>query len=365
MARGGIYKAEVLRARDKLLAIGQYPSIDAVRSELGNTGSKSTIHRYLKEIEEEEGAPTGTKVAVSEALQDLIGRLAGRLHEEADERIIETATRHKAQLEQQAEAITALKKESEAFRHESERAQLTLAEERAQHEQTAAHLQAASLERAQLAQQVADLQERLAGEAQHRQSLEEKHQHAREALEHFRQSVKEQREQEQRQHDQQIQYLQGEVRKLTESLAQQQHEVIHSNQENARLTSQVARAESDLHEAQTELRNLRQAKEQLVSSERHADELRRQVAQQSVSANELLAAKNALETQSENLVVKMRQLEIDLASAQAAATTEDQIAGKIRALVEAAVHGNKDEAKPKPAKSRATKDQETPFKTGG
>jgi hypothetical protein len=50
MARSGIYKSEVVRARNKLLATGVNPSIDAVRAELGNTGSKSTIHRYLKEI---------------------------------------------------------------------------------------------------------------------------------------------------------------------------------------------------------------------------------------------------------------------------------------------------------------------------
>lgn len=56
MARAGIYKSEVVRARDNLLAMGRYPSIDAIRGELGNTGSKGTIHRYLKEIEEEEVA---------------------------------------------------------------------------------------------------------------------------------------------------------------------------------------------------------------------------------------------------------------------------------------------------------------------
>jgi len=33
MARAGIYKSEVLRARDKLLATGRNPSIDAVREE--------------------------------------------------------------------------------------------------------------------------------------------------------------------------------------------------------------------------------------------------------------------------------------------------------------------------------------------
>ena len=64
MARAGIYKSEVVRARDNLLAMGRYPSIDAIRGELGNTGSKGTIHRYLKEIEEEEGGSTGPQVAM-------------------------------------------------------------------------------------------------------------------------------------------------------------------------------------------------------------------------------------------------------------------------------------------------------------
>ena len=84
MARGGIYKSEVLRARERLLAQGRYPSIDAVRAELGDTGSKTTIHRYLKEIEEEQGSPAGSQVAVSEALQELVGRLAAQLHAGAE-----------------------------------------------------------------------------------------------------------------------------------------------------------------------------------------------------------------------------------------------------------------------------------------
>jgi len=101
MARAGIYKSEVLRARDKLLATGRYPSIDAVREELGNTGSKGTIHRYLKEIEEEEGPATGSRVAVSEAIQDLVGRLAARINEEAEERVTTAQARHAEQLSQQ------------------------------------------------------------------------------------------------------------------------------------------------------------------------------------------------------------------------------------------------------------------------
>lgn len=38
MARAGIYKSEVLKARNILLSQGRYPSVDAIRQELGNTG---------------------------------------------------------------------------------------------------------------------------------------------------------------------------------------------------------------------------------------------------------------------------------------------------------------------------------------
>lgn len=52
MARAGINKALVQDACDALRARGVHPSIDAVRVELGNTGSKSTIQRFLKELAE-------------------------------------------------------------------------------------------------------------------------------------------------------------------------------------------------------------------------------------------------------------------------------------------------------------------------
>ena len=43
MARAGIYKSEVVRARNKLLAMGRYPSIDAIRSEFANSGPSWTV----------------------------------------------------------------------------------------------------------------------------------------------------------------------------------------------------------------------------------------------------------------------------------------------------------------------------------
>ena len=48
-----------------------------------HAGSKTTIHRYLKEIDEQEGENTGKRVAVSDSILDFSSRLAERLHEMA------------------------------------------------------------------------------------------------------------------------------------------------------------------------------------------------------------------------------------------------------------------------------------------
>ncbi len=81
MARGGISKAVVQKARNALLSRGVHPSIDAVRIELGNTGSKTTIHRYLKELESAE--QTVSSDALSTPLTGLIEQLLGQLKTEA------------------------------------------------------------------------------------------------------------------------------------------------------------------------------------------------------------------------------------------------------------------------------------------
>src|SRR5690606_41696388 len=90
MARSGINKALVQKARDALLARGERPSIDAIRVELGNTGSKSTIHRYLKELEGR-AAPLAMEpgVPLSERLGQIVGQLAEALREEATETVAE------------------------------------------------------------------------------------------------------------------------------------------------------------------------------------------------------------------------------------------------------------------------------------
>ncbi len=324
MARAGIYKSEVLRARDKLLAAGRNPSIDAVREELGS-GSKTTIHRYLKEIEEEEGGATGTGVAVSEAIQDLVGRLAARVNEEAEERVTTAQARHAEQLSQQQQAAAALKGEAQSSRQQLEQTQRALADEKTAHGKTSEALSGKTLECTQLTQQVADLQERLAAEERHRQSLEEKHQHARQALEHFRQSTKEQRDQDQRKHEQQVQYLQAELRTVSETLATKQQEAIHTLQDYARLLGDLSRAQGDLHQVQEEVRGLRPLKDELGFAQRRAEELGRRLVEQEAAVQQLSTSNKELLAKIDELLTARQQLELALATARSSVTAQEQV----------------------------------------
>ncbi len=332
MARAGIYKSEVVRARNNLLAMGRYPSIDAIRGELGNTGSKGTIHRYLKEIEEEEGGRTGTQVAVSEAIQDLSARLAERLHEEADQRLAALTDKHKAEISALNDAMTALRNESESFRGQAERQVIELAAEKAAYAEILATLQNERIARAQMAQRIQDMDGQLLKEEAHRLSLEEKHQHARNALEHFRSAVKEQREQDQRQFEQQIQYLQGELRAAKDVLNGKQQELISSHESNARLSSELGNARSELHRLDTEVRLLRSAKEQLIIAELRNQQLSEQIEQANTRVADLTKENQELVGKLQEVMETGQQLESELMAAKAVVVSHEKIFERLAAL---------------------------------
>ena len=246
MARSGLYKSDIQKARDSLLAQGKHPSVDALRVELGNTGSKSTIHRYLKELEEEEEQGLGAKVAVSDALQDLIGRLAGRLHEEAEAVVTQAQQRFEVQLQERTQALEQQQQEGTALSTQLQRTDAALQAERADHTATRQALAEATLLIGQLEERAAGLVTRLAENEAHARSLEEKHQHAREALEHYRTSVKEQREQEQRRHEHQVQELQVSLRQANETLTSKNHELLQLNRDNGQWLERHTRLEQEL-----------------------------------------------------------------------------------------------------------------------
>ncbi|GAB3266037.1 GNAT family N-acetyltransferase [Chitinimonas naiadis] len=263
MARTGIYKSEVKKARDALLAQGRRPSVDAVRIELGNTGSKTTIQRHLRELDEEESAGFGQGVAVSDAIQDLVGKLAGRLQEEAEARIIELRTQYDAKLSEKDALLGQHRAEIDGLRGQLQRTEGALNTETAGHAEARRALAEAGTTNERLIQQVTDLNDRLKDNEAHRQSLEEKHQHTREALEHYRQSVKDQREQEQRRHEHQVQQLQVEIRTLSQTMIVKQDELTRLHQELATSTAELAAAKRDLRRETLALENAHRQQTQL------------------------------------------------------------------------------------------------------
>jgi len=269
MARAGLYKTEVEKARDSLIAQGKHPSVDAIRVALGNTGSKSTIHRYLKELETDASASPATAAAISGALQTLVTQLAAQLQEEANVRIAEAQARCDAAVQKAAEALAAQEREGRALSDRLQRTETALQEATRLHQDALGQLQDRTTQVRALEERVAGLDVRLAEQAAHRQSLEQKHSQAREALEHFRQSAKEQRDAESRRHEQQVQMLQVELRQANELVTTKNHEAMQLNRDNARLTELQGQTENTL-------RTLRREHEQVAKIAKEVPDLKRQ-----------------------------------------------------------------------------------------
>ncbi|MDH1574314.1 DNA-binding protein [Pseudomonas sp. GD03746] len=287
MARGGINKAVVQQARQVLIARGEYPSIDAVRIELGNTGSKTTIHRYLKELEGQQPAALQGAPALSDTLAKLVAQLAEQLQEEADARIEQieaTLNEHKEQLQSQLQ----LAQQALAAAHQQQQIQAAaLAAESERLSATQSTLQAEQLRGASLNQSLGELQLRLADKDEQVRSLEEKHQHARDALEHYRSASREQRDQDLRRHEAQVQQLQLELRQLQQGMIVKQDELTRLHRDNERLLGEHRQASSErkaldelLEQRDTQIQGLRTI---LAQAQGASDEMRRQLQAQGQS----------------------------------------------------------------------------------
>ncbi|KVL55395.1 integrase [Burkholderia cepacia] len=289
MARTGLSRIEVKPARDALVAQGQHPSIDAIRIALGNTGSKRTIHRYLKEHEEDEGTSLARASSLSDAIQDLVARLAARLHEEAQAVVDQQLAAAAAQRQQAQAELAKLASDLAALRAQLADAATAVSGERDAHAETRMVLQQRALEVERLTQQVRDLTGRLAEHERFRQSLEEKLQHAHEGLEHYRTASREQREQEARRHEQQVQQLQAELRQANQMAIVRQNEITQLNRDNARLVAEAAAA-------------TKHAREQQAHGEQLQTALNRALADQARAEAEREALKTMLGSQADELV---------------------------------------------------------------
>ncbi|MEE1864804.1 DNA-binding protein [Pseudomonas auratipiscis] len=290
MARGGINKAVVQKARQALLTRGVHPSIDAVRIELGNTGSKTTIHRYLKELDTQYPASPASTPNLSDALANLVEQLAEQLREEGEARI--------------ALAQAAFERERQTLLAQVQISQQALAALQQQHEIQAAALAGASAElatarstlqteqtrNATLNQSVGELQLRLADKDEQIVSLEDKHQHARDALEHYRTASREQREQEQRRHEGQVQQLQVELRQLQQTLIVKQDELTRLNRDNEGLLVQI--------------RTLKEGQRTLKTQ---ADRRQAQIQGLEINLAQLNGSRDELEKQNQNLALSLAE----------------------------------------------------------
>lgn len=330
MARIGLYHFDVKKARDALLAQGRHPSVDAVRVALGNTGSKTTIHKYLKKLEAEEGGRDNRKAPISDALQDIVARLAAQLHDEANERVsvIETAVKEKER--EHVVIVAGLRQELVSLEE-----QLCLAKDHVEeilraHADTGDRLQQEAISRHTAQQQVIGLQERLAENEAHRQSLEEKHTHARNSLEHYRQSVKEQRDQDLRRHEQQLQQVQAELRQQQHTLVQKQEEATRLNQEGARLVAALLQAEKSLYDEQAAGRRLT---EQLAASQSAAHQVEVMLLQVASNERRIEALEEQLAqsaSQTKVLSNQSRALEAALRTAQTTLISQQEIIIELR-----------------------------------
>ncbi|RON02454.1 DNA-binding protein [Pseudomonas brassicacearum] len=239
MARGGVNKAIVQKAREALLARGENPSIDAVRVELGNTGSKTTIHRYLKELDEIDQRRKTPQQGLSDELNELVARVAQRLTEEGEEQIEQALAASRTEKSELIEQLKASQDALGELRQQFDIQRSALDMESAELQTCRTTLQAEQTRNARLSQSNLDLDVRLKDKDEQIRSLEEKHLHARDALEHYRSAIKEQREQEQRRHEGQLQQIQMEQRHLQQTLIIKQDELTQLNRDNERLLTEA------------------------------------------------------------------------------------------------------------------------------
>jgi len=239
MARGGINRVQVENAYKAIQIRGENPSIDAIRAEMGNTGSKSTIHRYLKEIQDEKTSEQTEEERLTKPLKSLITDMVQALRQHANkivednnrdydkriahlnERNHELSDNHKQQVKQ-IETLTRQLNEAVSL-GDSQKSSLTQQEQQIQG----------------LLQTEKTQQTLLDEKGAHIASLEQKHQHSREALEHYRTSVKEMRDQDMRKHDAQVQQLQAQIQQLGQTLQVKQSDITVLNKDNGRLAEEL------------------------------------------------------------------------------------------------------------------------------
>ncbi|KPG95423.1 integrase [Pseudomonas sp. RIT-PI-q] len=333
MARGGVNKAVVQAARLAILARGENPSIDAVRIEMGNTGSKTTIHRYLKELDDGVERVEAAPAPIDDELAGLVSRLAQRLKEQAQEPIDQAREQFDRQRKELESQLHEAQQSNTQLQEHYEIQSLALTQESEALHSTVSMLQTEQTRNAGLNQALADFELRLQDKDEQIRSLEEKHLHARDALEHYRNAVKDQREQEQRRHEGQVQQIQMELRQAQQSAMVRQDEITQLHRDNERLLTENRGTLRELSLMQDQLKQSNSRQDQLLEQATRVDSERTLLQERlRVALLEGQSLKQSVDEQSQI----NQALEIELTKAQADLAESVRLAAAAKAVPDAA-----------------------------
>ncbi|TWD52176.1 DNA-binding protein [Pseudomonas sp. SJZ131] len=340
MARGGVNKAVVQAARLAILARGENPSIDAVRIEMGNTGSKTTIHRYLKELDG--GLQRTEEVAepIDGELAGLVSRLAQRLKEQAQEPIDQAREAFEHQRKTLEALLDEAREANTELQQQYEIQSLALTQESEALLQTRSMLQTEQTRNAGLNQALADFELRLKDKDEQIRSLEEKHLHVRDALEHYRNAVKEQREQEQRRHEGQVQQIQMELRQAQQSALVRQDEITQLHRDNERVLTESRGTLRELSLLQDHLKQANSRQDQLLEQASRVDNERTLLQERLRIA--LLEAQTLKQNVDEQTQIN-QSLESELAKTQARLDESEIESARLATVVATAPDAAKDD----------------------
>jgi phage-related protein len=333
MARGGVNKAVVQAARLAILARGENPSIDAVRIEMGNTGSKTTIHRYLKELDGGPERVEETAEPIDDELAGLVARLAQRLKEQAQEPIDQAREQFDRQRKELESQLKEAREANTELHQQYEIQSLALTQESDTLLETRSMLQTEQTRNAGLNQALSDFELRLKDKDEQIRSLEEKHLHARDALEHYRNAVKEQRDQDQRRHEGQVQQIQMELRQAQQSALVRQDEITQLHRDNERLLTENRGTLRELSLLQEQLKQANTRQDQLLEQANRIDSERTLLQERlRIALLESQALKQNVDEQSQI----NQSLEIELAKTQASLDESVRLAAVVATAPDAA-----------------------------
>lgn len=266
MARAGILYSHVAAAAAQLAADGKNPTVDTIRTALGNTGSKSTIAPLLKRWKEERpGELVAGAMSLPPALLEAVRALYERMDAHATARIDEAMEVQRKELDAAREAARGLElrlaqslAENARATAQGEQSEMAIATLRGAHQESALQLAASRSECAGLSARLADrAAEVSAGADQLRQA------HAQ--LEHYQSATAAQRAEKRQAFERRIAQHEQDLTRLRDQVSFLQRADAELNGTLGALGAHNARLDDALKEKQDAIAALQSMRDQLAA----------------------------------------------------------------------------------------------------